>query len=107
MHLFIQGTALVIEAWHLVLTAVGIMVTTLLAMWNINRAKQKDLDERFNLKADKSIIKKELQIIDVRVGKVEDMSQLQDKYLKDTMDEQHAILDVMQADIKDILKRLK
>lgn len=89
------------------MTAIGIIIPTLIAMYNINRARKKDIDNKFKQKADIAVVSREFKIRDERIIKVESMSNLQEKYMQEKFEEQHAILNVIQQDIKTIIGKIK
>lgn len=71
-----------------------------------SRVTKNDMDLALINKANKDMVIGELKLRDERIKRVEDLSLITDKYLKDTLEEQHAILDTVQQDIKLILKQL-
>lgn len=107
MYLLILGQILNIEGWHLGMSTTAIVLSFIVAIWNINRVRKKDFNIIIDAKADVIYVKSEFKIRDERIKSVESLSIIQDKYLKDTLDEQHAILDIVQSDIKELLKRVK
>lgn len=72
-----------------------------------SRVTKEDMDLALEKKASKKSMESEFKLRDQRIKHVENLSIIQDKYLKDTLEEHHAILDTVQNDIKEILKRLK
>ena len=89
------------------LTSVGVILSIIIAMWNIDRSRRKDLKKEFDKKADLIHVASELKLRDNKITYVESLTKMQDVYLKETLEEHHAILDTVQTDIKEILKRLK
>lgn len=107
MYLFIMGQTLSIQGWHLWLSTIGAMLPFIIFAWNINRARKKDFKEIMNKKADIELVESELKLRDARIEYVENLSIISDKYLKETLEEQHTILDTVQSDIKKILIKLR
>lgn len=67
---------------------------------------KKDMDSALKKKAGVTMVESEFKLVEQKIKSVTDMSKMQDKYLKETLEEQHAILDTIQEDIKSILTKL-
>lgn len=95
-------------SWMDISTLLGI-IALLVYIYRFARSRvtKDDMDTELNKKASKDMVTSELKLRDVKIKHVEKLSEIQDKYLKDTLEEHHAILDTVQIDIKEILKRLK
>jgi len=72
-----------------------------------SRVTKEDMEEALQNKANKKMVMAELKLRDEKLKRVEDMSNLQDKYIKERFEEQHAILDTIQADIKKLISKIK
>ena len=106
-HLSIWIQILSIEAYQLWISTIAIIASIVIMIWQVDRARKKDIKSELAKKADIKIMQREFKIRDERITKVEELSVMQDRYLKETLEEHYSILDTVQHDIKEILKRLK
>jgi hypothetical protein len=72
-----------------------------------SRVTKEDMNSALGKKASKNMVISELKLRDERILRVEEMSNLQDTYIKERFEEQHAILDVIQSDIKKLIAKIK
>ncbi len=88
-------------------TLLGI-IALIVYIWRFARATvtKNDMDLALKKKAGVTMVTSEFKLVEQKIKSVTDMSKLQDKYLKETMEEQHAILDTIQEDIKSILTKI-
>jgi biopolymer transport protein ExbB/TolQ len=83
------------------------IITVIIYLWRFARSfvSKKELDEQMNKKASKKMVESELKLVDERIKNVEKLSIIQDRYLKETLEEHYAILENVQNDIKELLQR--
>ena len=80
MYLLLQTSKIVLSiGWmSLFLTAIGVVTPILLAIYTINRANKKDIDKRFQLKANKTTVDK----LEIKMDKMDKHCEDQRKELK-------------------------
>lgn len=105
MYLFILAQILMIEWWHLGLTAIAMIISTFIGMYNINRARKKDLQNQLDKKADIAVVNREFKIRDERIIKVEDLGNIHNEFIREQFEEHRSILENLQTDIKKIISK--
>lgn len=107
--LFNNSPALLGAISWLDLTALLGIIAILVYIYRFSRSRvtKDDLDLQLEKKASKNMVESGFKLRDTKIDHVYKMSELQDEHIKDKLDEQFAILDTVQTDIKTILRRLK
>lgn len=82
-----------------------IVVVVYIYRFGRSRVTKPDMDAALEKKASKNMVISELEKQNLKIKSVTDLSKMQDKYLKEVLEEQHAILETVQDDIKQLLKR--
>jgi FtsZ-interacting cell division protein ZipA len=106
MYLLLQAQTLSIEGWHLALSTIAMIITFIIGIWRIDRARKKDFKDELDKKADIVVVEshflnrdEKINTIDVRLNEHEKNNNAQFTHIKEGLEEVTSRLDYSNSKI--------